>query len=49
MTPLRQFKKMSDALIKKIEKKEFTWDRLYDLNPTELGELVKTPKVCCEV
>eukprot|EP00052_Salpingoeca_macrocollata_P008148 m.64806 g.64806 ORF g.64806 m.64806 type:complete len:2134 (+) comp16452_c0_seq1:64-6465(+) len=43
MTPLRQFSKISAQLIKLIEKKEFGWERLYDLNPTELGELVKAP------
>eukprot|EP00053_Salpingoeca_punica_P020082 m.207381 g.207381 ORF g.207381 m.207381 type:complete len:2142 (+) comp17788_c0_seq1:161-6586(+) len=44
MTPLRQFKRMNDQLIKKIEKKEFLWERLYDLSPTDLGELIKLPK-----
>ena len=46
MTPLRQFKKLPEAVVQKIEKREdFVWERLYDLNHTELGELVRQPKV----
>lgn len=45
MSPLRQFKKLPEAIVQKIEKKEFLWERLYDLNHTELGELVRQPKV----
>jgi pre-mRNA-splicing helicase BRR2 len=46
MTPLRQFKKfkLPDQLIKRVEKKDLPWARLLDLNPTELGELVRQPK-----
>lgn len=45
MSPLRQFKKLPDAIVQKIEKREdFVWERLYDLNHTELGELVRQPK-----
>eukprot|EP00040_Diaphanoeca_grandis_P033251 m.203207 g.203207 ORF g.203207 m.203207 type:complete len:2196 (+) comp32849_c2_seq1:126-6713(+) len=44
MSPLRQFNKLPDAIIKRIEKKEFSWERLYDLRHTELGELVRKPK-----
>jgi pre-mRNA-splicing helicase BRR2 len=53
MSPLRQFKKLPEAIVVKIEKKEFQWERLYDLNHTELGELVRQPKVragsCCNL
>lgn len=45
MSPLRQFKKLPQDIVKKIENKEFLWERLYDLNHTELGELVRQPKV----
>ncbi|KAI9311054.1 Sec63 Brl domain-containing protein [Dichotomocladium elegans] len=45
MTPLRQFKAMPPDLIRRLERKEFPWDRYYDLNPQELGELVGQPKV----
>jgi pre-mRNA-splicing helicase BRR2 len=50
MSPLRQFKtangqlKLQDPVIKKIEKKDFSWERLYDLRHTELGELIRQPK-----
>lgn len=46
MCPLRQFvdRKMPIEVIKKIEKKSFPFERLYDLNPHEIGELVRIPK-----
>lgn len=44
MSPLRQFKAMPADLIRRLERKEFPWDRYYDLNPQELGELVSQPK-----
>lgn len=45
MSPLRQFRKMPEEIIKKIEKKNFPWERLYDLEPNEIGELVRVPKL----
>ncbi|KFM69174.1 U5 small nuclear ribonucleoprotein helicase, partial [Stegodyphus mimosarum] len=45
MTPLRQFKKIPDEVVKKIEKKNFPWERLYDLGPNEIGELLRMPKL----
>lgn len=45
MSPLRQFKKMPEEIVKKIEKKNFPWERLYDLEPNEIGELVRVPKL----
>ncbi|OZJ03702.1 hypothetical protein BZG36_03306 [Bifiguratus adelaidae] len=44
MTPFRQFKTIPADLIKRIERKEFSWDRYFDLNPQEIGELVGQPK-----
>ncbi|KAL0083538.1 Sec63 Brl domain-containing protein [Phycomyces blakesleeanus] len=44
MSPLRQFKAMPSDLIKRLERKEFPWERYFDLNPQELGELVGQPK-----
>ncbi|CAG8457348.1 10482_t:CDS:2 [Diversispora eburnea] len=44
MTPLRQFKTITMDLIKRIEKKDFPWDRYFDLNAQEIGELVGFPK-----
>lgn len=45
MSPLRQFRKIPEEIIKKIEKKNFPWDRLYDLGPNEIGELIRVPKL----
>ncbi|XP_055378712.1 U5 small nuclear ribonucleoprotein 200 kDa helicase [Condylostylus longicornis] len=45
MTPLRQFKKMPEEICKKLEKKNFPWERLYDLEPNEIGELVRISKL----
>ncbi|XP_076251373.1 U5 small nuclear ribonucleoprotein l(3)72Ab [Rhynchophorus ferrugineus] len=45
MSPLRQFKKMPEEIVKKIEKKYFPWERLYDLGPNEIGELIRVPKL----
>ena len=45
MCPLRQFKKIPLDVIKKIEKKSFPFERLYDLGPNEIGELLRMPKL----
>lgn len=45
MSPLRQFRKMPEEIVKKIEKKNFPWERLYDLEPNEIGELIRAPKL----
>jgi pre-mRNA-splicing helicase BRR2 len=43
-SPLRQFgRAVPEEVIKKLEKKDFTMERLYDLNAQELGELVRYP------
>lgn len=39
MSPLRQFKKLPEEVVKKIEKKNFPFERLYDLNHNEIGEI----------
>ncbi|KAI9137398.1 SNRNP200 protein [Paraphysoderma sedebokerense] len=44
MSPLRQFKTVPLNVIQRLEKKEFPWERYYDLNPQEIGELVGIPK-----
>ncbi|TPX36711.1 hypothetical protein SmJEL517_g01209 [Synchytrium microbalum] len=53
MSPLRQFlgipslqKNVPQLLeiIKRFERKEFPWERYYDLNPQELGEFAGMPK-----
>merc|ERR1719376_1629505 len=45
MSPLRQFRKLPEEGIKKIEKKNFPFERLYDLNHNEIGELIRMPKM----
>ncbi|XP_017773161.1 PREDICTED: putative U5 small nuclear ribonucleoprotein 200 kDa helicase [Nicrophorus vespilloides] len=45
MSPLRQFRKMPEEIVKKIEKKNFPWERLYDIGPNEIGELIRVPKL----
>lgn len=44
MSPLRQFKTMPEDMIRRLERKEFPWERYYDLSPQELGELIGQPK-----
>uniref|UniRef100_A0A8D2P9T9 U5 small nuclear ribonucleoprotein 200 kDa helicase n=1 Tax=Zosterops lateralis melanops TaxID=1220523 RepID=A0A8D2P9T9_ZOSLA len=41
MCPLRQFKKLPEEVVKKIEKKNFPFERLYDLNHNEIGTIHK--------
>ncbi|BHF63398.1 hypothetical protein SprV_0200639000 [Sparganum proliferum] len=45
MCPLRQFKKLPDEVIRKLEKKALPFERLTDMNHHELGELVRAPKL----
>ena len=45
MTPLRQFKRLPEDVIRRIEKKDFPWERFYDLGHSEIGELVRMPKM----
>ncbi|CAJ0923062.1 unnamed protein product [Ranitomeya imitator] len=45
MCPLRQFRKLPEEVVKKIEKKNFPFERLYDLNYNEIGELIRMPKM----
>ena len=44
MTPLRQFRGVPADLIRRLERKEFPWARLGDLEPNEIGELIGIPK-----
>eukprot|EP00916_Digyalum_oweni_P004984 GHVL01008895.1.p1 GENE.GHVL01008895.1~~GHVL01008895.1.p1 ORF type:complete len:2144 (+),score=476.12 GHVL01008895.1:34-6465(+) len=45
-SPLRQFNNsLSEEVLRKLEKKDFSWDRYYDLTSTELGELIRIPKL----
>lgn len=44
MTPLRQFKICPSEVIRKVERKKLPWNRYFDLDPHELGELIGLPK-----
>ena len=44
-SPLRQFKGIPEDIVKKIEKKDFPWERFYDLPPEGIGELIAFPKM----
>jgi len=44
MSPLRQFPKINDKLIANLERKDFPWERMYDLDHNELGAMIKNPK-----
>ncbi|WFC94772.1 RNA helicase [Malassezia brasiliensis] len=44
MTPLRQFRGVPADLIRRLERKEFPFARLRDLEPNEIGELIGIPK-----
>ncbi|XP_054766386.2 U5 small nuclear ribonucleoprotein 200 kDa helicase-like [Lytechinus pictus] len=45
MSPLRQFRKIPEEVVRKIEKKNFPWERFFDLGPNELGEFIRMPKM----
>uniref|UniRef100_A0A2I3HQD8 Activating signal cointegrator 1 complex subunit 3 n=1 Tax=Nomascus leucogenys TaxID=61853 RepID=A0A2I3HQD8_NOMLE len=45
MCPLRQFRKLPEEVVKKIEKKNFPFERLYDLNHNEIGRPYPFPTV----
>ena len=45
MSPLRQFRRIPEEVVRKIEKKNFPFERLYDLNHNEIGELIRMPKM----
>ncbi|PWN44015.1 putative ATP dependent RNA helicase [Ceraceosorus guamensis] len=44
MTPLRQFKGVPPALVRRLERMEYPFHRLRDLEPNEIGELIGEPK-----
>ena len=43
-TPLRQFRDIPEDILKRLEKKDFPMERLYDLNSHEIGELINFPQ-----
>jgi len=44
-TPLRHFKGLAEDILRKVEKKDFAWERYYDLTSAEIGELIRFPKM----
>ncbi|VDK71756.1 unnamed protein product, partial [Onchocerca ochengi] len=45
LNPLHQFKKIPSEVVRSIDKKNLSFERLYDLDQHQLGELVKMPKM----
>ncbi|CAG9313946.1 unnamed protein product [Blepharisma stoltei] len=44
MNPLRQFNRLSEDILRKLEKKEgLMWEHFYDLTASQIGELLKMP------
>lgn len=44
-SPLRQFVPgISETILKRIEKKDITWDKYNDLEPADLGQLINNPQ-----
>lgn len=44
-TPLRQFTGIPNEILMKLEKKDLSWERYYDLSSQEIGELIRFPKM----
>ncbi|OMO90989.1 hypothetical protein COLO4_18725 [Corchorus olitorius] len=44
-TPLCQFKAIPNEILLKLEKKDFAWDRYYDLSSQEIGELIRNQRM----
>eukprot|EP00429_Kryptoperidinium_foliaceum_P049989 CAMPEP_0176116146 /NCGR_PEP_ID=MMETSP0120_2-20121206/58331_1 /TAXON_ID=160619 /ORGANISM="Kryptoperidinium foliaceum, Strain CCMP 1326" /LENGTH=2173 /DNA_ID=CAMNT_0017450395 /DNA_START=42 /DNA_END=6563 /DNA_ORIENTATION=+ len=44
-TPLRHFKGLAEDILRKVEKKDFAWERYYDLSSAEIAELIKFQKM----
>lgn len=44
-SPLRQFSRIPGEIVKRIESKDFPWERLYDLEAHAIGELVRYPRM----
>uniref|UniRef100_A0A0N5BBZ1 U5 small nuclear ribonucleoprotein 200 kDa helicase n=1 Tax=Strongyloides papillosus TaxID=174720 RepID=A0A0N5BBZ1_STREA len=45
LNPLHQFKRIPTEIIRNIDKRNYSFERLYDLDYYQLGELVKQPKI----
>ena len=45
LNPLHQFKKIPTEVVRSIDKKNYQFERLYDLDQHQLGDLIKMPKM----
>uniref|UniRef100_A0A914KQ90 RNA helicase n=3 Tax=Meloidogyne TaxID=189290 RepID=A0A914KQ90_MELIC len=45
LNPLHQFKKLPTEVVRTLDKKNLPFDRLYDLDVHQLGELLRVPKM----
>ena len=45
MCPLRQFKKIPEEVVKKIDRRSIPWERFYDMEAYEISEVVRSPKL----
>jgi pre-mRNA-splicing helicase BRR2 len=45
LSPLHQFKKIPLEVVRSLDKKNLPFERLYDLDPHQLGEHVRVPKM----
>eukprot|EP01028_Stygiella_incarcerata_P000722 TRINITY_DN110_c0_g1_i1.p1 TRINITY_DN110_c0_g1~~TRINITY_DN110_c0_g1_i1.p1 ORF type:complete len:2139 (+),score=504.33 TRINITY_DN110_c0_g1_i1:433-6849(+) len=41
--PLRQFRGIQNSLFRVLERREFPWERIYDLSSQDIGEMVRKP------
>jgi pre-mRNA-splicing helicase BRR2 len=46
LNPLRQFRNIPEYVLGRLEKKEqFSWESFYQMNPQEIGDLTRFPKL----
>ncbi|KAJ1609900.1 U5snrp Brr2 SFII RNA helicase sec63 and the second part of the RNA [Cryptosporidium canis] len=45
MLPLRQFKGISEEVVKRLEKRDITWNTYYNFTSNQLGEMLKSAKL----
>lgn len=45
MLPLRQFKGISEEVVKRLEKKDINWNTYYSFTSNQLGEMLKSSKL----
>lgn len=45
LNPLHQFKKIPQEVVRSLDKKNYSFERLYDLDAHQLGELIRMPKM----